>query len=220
MYCGKCGNEINDNFEFCDHCGTKVDSKNGSTADLALQKEAMTGNGRSIKTPTKRTILLIIISISTILLVGLIIHHIRQALFADQLGTYININMIKVVQEQILVSNEFGSVKDANSWAEITTILYQASNDSSQLVKDAENVDTLNPKIKELHQLYISAISDRDKAISIQYAAVLTGSFDQAGESRELLNKSGQTYNKYVSKLEEMLNQYNVHSNFDFSPDT
>ena len=39
MYCNKCGKELNDNAQFCEHCGTKVIKENNTETNTPIKRE-------------------------------------------------------------------------------------------------------------------------------------------------------------------------------------
>ena len=39
MYCNKCGKELNDNAQFCEHCGTKVIKENNTETNAPIKRE-------------------------------------------------------------------------------------------------------------------------------------------------------------------------------------
>ena len=72
MYCNKCGREIEEENDFCTHCGQKASEK---TIENSIQKERVSINSKSnnkLKS-LKRTHIIILISVIITCTVGLIV---------------------------------------------------------------------------------------------------------------------------------------------------
>ncbi|MBN2851515.1 MAG: hypothetical protein JXQ23_02130 [Clostridia bacterium] len=151
--------------------------------------------------------------LSCLVLIAISFTSCKSDLVHDELLSYINEELPSISELEDNVYIAYDRVSGEN-YTDDETMYYVISNDvipaSDKLVQAAKNFSFTQESVKNVHEIYINAVSLQHEAFTIVLTALEMQDLDQVAAANEKFGLAEQEMKKYISELEKLAGEHNV----------
>lgn len=141
-----------------------------------------------------------------------------QIAVQEDLLNYINVELLKIVDIEAIVTEGYDSVSGDNYTDDYTMynmIEQEVLPASVELVDTAEGIEVSTKEVRDIHELYIEAVNIQHQAFGIILSAIEKQDYELISEANEKLSEARKKMRDYMDSIEALSVEVGVELNYN-----